>query len=185
MYHYLFVTKGQGRFLIEEPSGRTLHRVLQLLERMKIVFPEVVFRPFKGLLTPQEYADLDLVFVVPDGAGPDLLGQIIEGFAHVLITHPEPDARVRIAGKPLKIDIGSRAKGERDDAQPDNPFAIGSKFLVALLRLDGFEPRWLPGTSSRRTAPKRRLAFFMDRAGEPLFEGKHGRATVRGLSSGE
>jgi hypothetical protein len=175
MYRYLFVSKGRDHFLIEEPSGQTLHLVLQFLHRMKIVFPEVVFTRFKGRLIPPEYAKLDLVFVVPKGAAPPLLGQIIEGFAHVTFNHPEPGTRIRSTGKQCKILIGRRTQRQCDAAPVEHSFAIGSKFLVALLRLDAIQTQWLPGTTSGRKPGKRRLAFFIDRAGEPLFDGKRGR----------
>jgi hypothetical protein len=176
MYRYLFITKNREHFLVEEPSGNTLHQVFQFLYRMKAAFPRAVLRKFKGRVQPAEYADLDLVLAVPPQTAHDLLGQIVEGFAHVLLNHPEPESRVSCPKKEFRVEVGNRGLTDlREPVYCRDPLEIGSKLLVGLLHLDDFQVDWLQGTSRRRAVRKRRLAFFIDRRPDGPFAGKRGR----------
>ena len=177
MYRYLFISKSRDHFLIEEPSGAILHRVLQFLRLMKEGFPGVVFKTFRGRVSPPEFAKLDLVLAVPHQSNPDLLGQLVEGFAHVLLNHPEPGTRIRCPKRALRVEVGKGGlrPGRAEPVGGGPALEVGSKLLVAVLHLDDFQLGWLRGTTSRRPVRKRRLAFFIGRSGEVLFAGKRGR----------
>jgi hypothetical protein len=179
-FKYLVVTRNRAQFLIEEESGRGLYRAREFLGMVKGWFPGVVFRKFKGRPRGREFADLDLVLVVPTPAGTGLLELLLEAFIHVLINEAEPSARVSIPRQELRIELGGRSRrGQGTEMVLGSTFATPSKKLVALLRFDAIDPAWVRGTEAR-VPVKHHFAFFIAHHDRALYRGKRG--TLRSRS---
>jgi hypothetical protein len=140
---------------------------------LKNSFPHVIFRKFKGRPTGGEYDDLDLIFVNPQNAGSTILDLLLEAFGQILVKRREPDARVSIPRHELRIELGQRRQGVGTETLLNNSFETPTKKLVALLRFDAIDPRWLSGTQARIN-PKSRFAFFISRGPDLDYRGHRG-----------
>jgi hypothetical protein len=174
MFKYLVVARNRAHFLIEEDSGRGLYRTREFLGFLKKCFPEVVFTKFKGTPVGPGFADADLILVVPRRPGPDLLGQLLEGYSTVLVNGLDPAARLSIPRQALKIELAGRdIRGTARELAVGNDFETATHKLVAILRMDAIDPSWLRGTRARVSA-KQRFAFFIRSREDEPFRGKRG-----------
>jgi hypothetical protein len=174
MFRYLVITRNRLQFEIEEESGTILYRTREFLRLLKDRYPEVVFARFKGKPTMALYRNLDLVLIAPHSPPSALLGQMIDGYLLQLLNTDDPAVQVRLARHEFKIELCGR---KRRDAGGEillaQTFETRSKKLVALLRTDTVDPRWLRGTSARVT-PNDRFAFFISTNEKEAYRGRRG-----------
>ncbi len=173
MFKYLVVTKNRSQFLIEEEGGTTLYRFREFLTLLKDNFSRVIFRKFKGRPAGGDFADVDLIFIVPSPSGSPLLDQLLEGQSRTFFEHLEPTAKWKIARRELRIELLGRGKdGTGTELTLRQSFETATRRLVALLRFEAIDPAWRQGTQARVSA-RQRFAFFIDNQGDS-YRGKRG-----------
>lgn len=175
MFQYLVVTNSRLQVKIAEDSGRILHRARAFLNLLKDNFPDIVFKRFKGRPLNPEFADLDLILVVPLQPDTNLLRHLIEGYCTSLINNLDPSTvRTSIPRQELRIELSGRGKGGAGTEKIlCNNFETLTKKLVAVLRCDAIDPAWVRGTRARATC-KHRFGFFISNRAEAAYRGKRG-----------
>jgi hypothetical protein len=173
MFRYLVVAQNRAHLLLEEDSGRILHRTREFLQLLQDNFPDIVFRPFRGRPN-QEFVDLDLIYVVPLRPEVNLLNHLIAAYGSTLQEGLDESVRLSLPRRELHIELAGRGKKGKGTATVlANTFETTSKRLVAVLRRDAIDPAWVRGIRARVTR-KTRFAFFIARREDVCYRGKRG-----------
>jgi hypothetical protein len=172
MFHYLVVVPGKGQFAVEEVSGRLHHRALHLFRLLAVSF-DCVLEPLPRRLEPVIAGGCDLVLLLPASPMDSLATHLFQGFVEAALQALEGDDRLSLPKKEVALALSDQLSVPPADQ------------LLGLIRVEGPQVEWLPGTSRRRTPGKRLLGLWRPVAKEPVYAGPTGTVFPRKSGPGQ